>query len=594
MAQKKSSNTTKFHLGLTMAGAVSAGAYTAGFIDYLFEALELWQEKKDENIKLAAQGKEIDKTIPMHDVIIDVMGGASAGGMVSVMTALAAYQKMTPVKTPSYQKTGNILYDSWVLLDDDLDSNDKNSSQRTTLEKMLNTNDITDTKSIPSLLNTNSIDAIADKVFQQFKDKKTKIDRPKFISEDLRVLVTLCSLKGIPFDVSFDRIDSAHFDEVPSHRMYEHMIIAHFKTNYNETVDKDSYLEFNPYNASKALLKKCTTGTGAFPIGLKARHFNNELSTAYIKSCLKRNLSLHKDSNVTIKIKGDSFDFTNIDGGTINNEPYGEVIHVLKEFHGAPNIKSPSYGTIMIDPFPNFYTENGSKTVKDKTKFQKSIFQIIPKLYTTLREQVRVKRGNTFHEDYFRLMAFPLKWEHKGKLKNHPPLACGGLDGFGGFFDIEFRIHDFFLGRNNARNFLRYFFSLEYDAKNPHPLFQNITPEALKTFQLKPKEAAKEKGKTYLPIIPDINHIAAKKDKQTNPYFYTVSDFPKLNTTKFEKLRKPVQNRIKAMLKNEIDNRVKGWLYRKAIKLTVGWVSKKATTKIFKAILIDFKERKML
>jgi len=29
-----------------MAGAVSAGAYTAGFIDYLFEVLELWEEQK--------------------------------------------------------------------------------------------------------------------------------------------------------------------------------------------------------------------------------------------------------------------------------------------------------------------------------------------------------------------------------------------------------------------------------------------------------------------------------------------------------------------------------------------------------------------
>ena len=29
-----------FHLGLCLAGAVSAGAYTAGVVDYLFEALD--------------------------------------------------------------------------------------------------------------------------------------------------------------------------------------------------------------------------------------------------------------------------------------------------------------------------------------------------------------------------------------------------------------------------------------------------------------------------------------------------------------------------------------------------------------------------
>jgi Cft2 family RNA processing exonuclease len=35
-----------FHLGITMAGAVSAGAYTAGFIDYLIEILEFWEKQK--------------------------------------------------------------------------------------------------------------------------------------------------------------------------------------------------------------------------------------------------------------------------------------------------------------------------------------------------------------------------------------------------------------------------------------------------------------------------------------------------------------------------------------------------------------------
>ena len=31
-----------FELGLVMAGAASAGAYTAGVIDFLFEALQAW------------------------------------------------------------------------------------------------------------------------------------------------------------------------------------------------------------------------------------------------------------------------------------------------------------------------------------------------------------------------------------------------------------------------------------------------------------------------------------------------------------------------------------------------------------------------
>lgn len=38
----------KFQVGLCMAGAVSAGAYTAGVMDYLLEALNQWEKRRHE------------------------------------------------------------------------------------------------------------------------------------------------------------------------------------------------------------------------------------------------------------------------------------------------------------------------------------------------------------------------------------------------------------------------------------------------------------------------------------------------------------------------------------------------------------------
>ena len=35
-----------FELGLVMAGAISAGAYSAGVADFLFEALDAYEEEK--------------------------------------------------------------------------------------------------------------------------------------------------------------------------------------------------------------------------------------------------------------------------------------------------------------------------------------------------------------------------------------------------------------------------------------------------------------------------------------------------------------------------------------------------------------------
>jgi hypothetical protein len=60
-----------------MAGSISAGAYTAGVLDYLFEALEKWQEEKDKTETSATNPSDI----PRHDVVLDVLNGSSGGGM---------------------------------------------------------------------------------------------------------------------------------------------------------------------------------------------------------------------------------------------------------------------------------------------------------------------------------------------------------------------------------------------------------------------------------------------------------------------------------------------------------------------------------
>ena len=70
------------------------------------------------------------------------------------------------------------------------------------------------------------------------------------------------------------------------------------------------------------------------------------------------------------------------------------------------------------------------------------------------------------------------------RKKDKNPIASASFNAFGGFLDIEFRLHDFFLGRNNARNFLRYFGSLPYDKENGvvHPMHENWTEEMINRF----------------------------------------------------------------------------------------------------------------
>src|SRR5439155_4814685 len=66
-----------FKIGINMAGAISAGAYTAGVLDFLTEALDEWYKAK-------ASGE----AVPMHDVSIEVLSGASAGGMCAAISAV--------------------------------------------------------------------------------------------------------------------------------------------------------------------------------------------------------------------------------------------------------------------------------------------------------------------------------------------------------------------------------------------------------------------------------------------------------------------------------------------------------------------------
>src|SRR5271167_2713096 len=89
-----------FHLGINMAGAVSAGAYTAGVLDFLTEALEQWYKAKEAP----------NLSVPMHDISIDVFSGASAGGMCAAIASVmvqGTFQHIHNPEDPSVRGTTN-------------------------------------------------------------------------------------------------------------------------------------------------------------------------------------------------------------------------------------------------------------------------------------------------------------------------------------------------------------------------------------------------------------------------------------------------------------------------------------------------------
>jgi len=599
MADSQDKNT--FHLGLTMAGAVSGGAYTAGVMDYLFETLDKWYKAKaGEDIGLSEKDKEL---VPKHNVIIDTMGGTSAGGMTTILAAIYALKnEIHPVKAPKGEvltTTGNILYETWVNMLDEEKIN--------TLQKALDTKDLNG-GTIYSLLNSTFIDDLADKAFKEID----KINIPPYLSENMEMLITHTMNRGIPLAVSFPNNTKgiASLKNPPNSTTYEHFMVSHFKLNDSTS----HYLKLDPTNPTYTKkLREAAKATGAFPVGLRFREFDNEhFSTDYLDSALKRIITnKHHEPEPDFgpnsptnwyKITAEvlrKYKTSSVDGGAINNEPFGEILEILKkddndEFiwpKGSTTDPLDQYdyqksGVVMIDPFPDLIESTPDY------EHPQDLIQLAPKIVKTLWNQSKVKRKE-MREQYdnkaYRGTIFPVKhkFDEEGNSlgKYEYPLASGTLEAFGGFLDRSFREHDFFLGRNNARNFMRAYMSMPYKPEDNviHPIHRNWTPEMINRFKIRFKD------NIYLPIIPDLNMLlddipncGAEWNK------YTVAEFPKLTMNQIRNVYyAPLNKRINRFIVI-LRIRLNGWLSGLIrIANRVLGIHKKLTNKLFNTIEKD-------
>jgi predicted acylesterase/phospholipase RssA len=105
----------EFTIGINMAGAVSAGAYTAGVLDFLVEALEEWQRAKEAyKAYLANPASPPASPVPLHDLCIEVFSGASAGGMCAAIASVMLQHPFTHIRNGNQTGTSNTFYESWV------------------------------------------------------------------------------------------------------------------------------------------------------------------------------------------------------------------------------------------------------------------------------------------------------------------------------------------------------------------------------------------------------------------------------------------------------------------------------------------------
>jgi hypothetical protein len=546
-----------FHLGICMAGAITAGSYTAGVMDYLLETLERWQKQKDANKIAFDRGEPLPyPDTPMYDVVIDVISGASAGGMCASITSAMLVEGFT-IDDVANKKSK--MYKSWIELDDD-------GKDEGTIKKMLETDDI-DELGFVSILNSKVLTNISRKAVKTLDEVKL----PPYVDKKLDTILTLANLRGARYSINF-----RSYDKDKKHTMTLHRDFMHFKLDEKAGQQSD-FLEMKYTNPNDIkLFQESAVATGAFPIGLRPRGLIRNSRYYYNKAAVTVGLS-NLQSRLRIEFpKGDDSNYNslNIDGGTFNNEPFGETERVLSIKAGKESGQDLEHNKtnrtiLMIDPFPSNEQEIDSDDMKP------GIEHVAPRIISSLREQSSFKTKDLLDalgdNNYLKYIIIPYKTE------STDPLCCATIGAFGGFLYKGFREHDYDLGRRNCQQFLRKHFVLPYDKANDlnnNPIHQGWYSTAIAKFK------KTDAGLDYLPIIPDVQKVI---DGQNDPSEIIKPKLPEYPIEKLKELESLLSDRFEAII-DAVENMAEQKGEKKEPEVVKEWFKQSRFSIFFKSI----------
>lgn len=596
-------NSQPFHIGLCMAGSISAGAYTAGVIDYLQEALDNWEQAK-----LAG-----DLSLPSHQAVVDLMGGASGGGITAALAFFGLHSKIDHAHLDAdgrkfqVDPEQNVYWKTWV----ELTKND-------IFSELLEDSDIKKGY-IPSLLNASFVDEVAAIFETAITEAGLDPLSPAYLHEKAELFMTLFNVTGIKYEIN-SKSPSAKKQFLSQHRD-----IAHFQ--WGDQYDNDGRMEvsFNQKRNLNTLLDSAKA-TGAFPVGLAARLVTREAKYIWENPFFLKN----KFEKANIKLGDgilngtDRYTSLNGDGGTANNEPIEFCRDLMlnmriKDYQDIPEdqnneksnetqkaIKRKSLtnsSVILIDPFPSYDFELHAPTEESI-----HLMKYVPKFIFSLASQLIFDAKDAFDaydkNNYGLHIIAPSK---EGVPKPQYAIACGSLGGFGGFFNKEFRIHDFFLGRHNCQSFLRKYFVV--DLREPEGTEDYKCVQAVikgyegKTEAIERFSYIDESGKCLVPIIPDVNmrnnitvtettgHNHEKIIQYVDPDPLPQYKLNKVTKTLFDDHRDQIKTRIRKIITSIFDANA---IVDLTINLAAKAIDDRLADKAIDYILQDLKERGLL
>ncbi|MDB5979863.1 MAG: putative patatin [Pseudomonas sp.] len=463
-----------FEIGLVMAGAVSAGAYTAGVLDFLIEALDEWESEKRR-----VKGTVQEHSVPQHKVRIRVVTGASAGNLNAAILAVAERYEIPHFSTAiagvgGYAHVGesireigtsNPFYKAWV--------------QDMSMERLLETSDVE--------------------------------------------AVTLSSVIDSSALLNITR----HALQYPSHSIPQ-----------------------------AATVKRCYL---ADPVRYIFTHGNPHTDAVNAE-----------DIRQTWGVDGE--DGWKVLGISAQDEDPIDLAHVELAGLRSSNIRDGNLAhraILMIDPYPAL-ANNGDGPPS-------ALLPVIGLLLGGWKHQARFSPEDLALAEnekvYSRFLISP-KRERPADL-DQLDIACGALGGFSGFFDIEYRHHDYLLGRRNAQKFLTDGFTLPVSNALFKRSFEHNGAELLATWGSADRVCSSVQ---HLPIVPLVKRLRAKDGVEEGVSHWPAGAFDA------ESLREAISERIDKIVGKALEPLNLSFVDLTAAKTGMWMIKGKILDAIIKAI----------
>lgn len=422
-----------FELGLVLAGAVSAGAYSAGVVDFLLEALAAHERRR-------GQGPDA----PTHRVRLKVLAGASAGGIVAGLAA-ATLAGRPPAAG------GSVLRRAWVEAID--------------IAHLLRTEDLAAPDApVASLLDSTELARIAKAAL----DLEPRPALPPYVADPLALYLSVANLRGVPYRIG----GGGPTDEGHAMALHaDHLQFAVTEAAAPPAAGEPILLprrRIGETGSPWEALGRAALASAAFPFGLRARPLSRPAAVYGGRLWPVPNATPPPCTRLAA-IPPDwprpagRYDFLAVDGGLMDNEPL-ELARRTLAGPGGRNPRGPyeaSRAVVLVDPFPEIAPPAAADLRDDLPR-------VAAALFAALKAQARFKPDElmlAMEEDvYSRFLIAPRRREPDGSL-TEPAICAAILGGFGGFLARDFRDHDYRLGRRNCQRFLQRRFVLA--AANP-------------------------------------------------------------------------------------------------------------------------------